>query len=134
LLAKLWDDRKAPIELRLRAVDLTVILADRALAQKLVAKFTKWRGAAIDSETALKLVQNAAYAIGRLRAPGAADALTAALDDNAFPEIVAAAATGLGLLGPACPASARGKLKALSHSEEQQVQLAASHAVEICGK
>lgn len=134
LLAKLWDDGKAPIELRQRAVDLTATLGDRALGQRLVAKFTQWRRAAIESHDALALAQNAAYAIGRLRAPGAADALEAALDDSAFPEIVSAGATGLGLLGTACPARVRPKLKLLSRSDEQQVQLAASRAVELCGR
>jgi hypothetical protein len=134
LLAKLWDDTKAPLELRQRAVDLTVVLGDLTLGRKLVAKYTKWRAAAIDSEPALALTQSAAYAIGRLRVPGAAEALTAALDDNAFPEIVASAAGGLGLLGPACPASVKPKLKALSRSEDAQVNTAASRAYEICGK
>jgi HEAT repeat protein len=134
LLAKMWDDGKAPLELRQRAVDLAVALADRALAQQLVAKYMKWRGAAIESEKALALAQNAAFAIGRLRAPGAAEALAAALDDSAFPELVASAAAGLGLLGPACPASVRPKLKILASSDEQQVQIAAARAVEVCGK
>jgi hypothetical protein len=110
------------------------VLADPALGKKLAAKFTQWRRAAIDSEAALALVQRAAYAIGRLRVPGAAEALTGALDDSAFPEIVAAAAAGLGLLGPACPSTAKPKLKALSRSDEQQVATAASRAYGLCGK
>jgi hypothetical protein len=134
LLAKLWDDGNAPLDLRRRAVDLTVQLGDRALAGKLTGKLAQWRGAAIESEAALALAQNAAYAIGAAAAPGAAEALSAALDDSAFPEIVAAAATGLGLLGPACPPTAKAKLHALRDSEEQQVQIAARRAVSICGK
>ena len=134
LLAKLWDDANAPLELRQRAVDLTVTLGDRVLGQKLVGKFTQWRRSAIESEAALALAQNAAFAIGRLGAPGAADALAAALDDIAFPEIVAAAATGLGLLGRACPASVKPKLNVLARSDEQQVQLAASRAAGLCGR
>ncbi len=133
LLAKLWDDSKAPLELRQRAVDLTVALGDRAVAQKLVAKYTQWRGAAIESEAALALAQNAAFAIGRLQAPGAAGALAASLDDAAFPELVAAAAAGLGLLGPACPPAVRPKLKILSSSDEQQVATAARRAYGVCG-
>ena len=132
LLAKLWDDGKAPLELRQRAVDLTVVLADRALARELVAKYTQWRASAIESEAALALAQNAAFAIGRLNAPGAADALTGALDDTAFPEIVASAAGGLGLLGPACPAAVRPTLKTLASSDEQQVATAARRAYELC--
>ncbi|HET9989726.1 MAG TPA: hypothetical protein VFQ65_14440, partial [Kofleriaceae bacterium] len=70
----------------------------------------------------------------RLAPQGAGEALLAALDDGAFPEIVAAAATGLGLMGKACPAEARPKLRSLARSEEQQIQLAASHAAALCGK
>jgi len=134
LLAKTWDNGKQPIELRQRAVDLAVELGDRALAQKLVGKLAQWRGAALDSADALALAQNAAYAVGRLAPQGAGEALLAAIDDGAFPEIVAAAATGLGLMGKACPAEARPKLRSLARSEEQQIQLAASHAAALCGK
>ena len=134
LLAKVWDDGKAPLDLRKLAVNLTVPLEDAALATKLVGKFTQWRGAAIESEQALGLTQNAAYAIGRQAPPGAAEALMAALDDSAFPEIVAAAATGLGLLGAKCPAAAKPKLAELAKSDEQQIQIAAAHAVALCGK
>ena len=134
LLAKLWDDTKAPLDLRRRAVDLTVPLGDMGLGSKLVAKFTQWRGAALESEQALALAQNAAYAIGQLNAPGAAAALSSALDDQAFPEIVAAAATGLGLLGASCPAAAVPKLKALTESDEQQIAAAARRAVAQCGR
>ena len=134
LLAKMWDDSKAPMELRQRAVDLTVVLADRTLAQKLVAKYKQWRSAAIESAAALQLAQNAAYAIGRLRAGGAAEALAAALDDSAFPELVSSGAAGLGLLGSECPKSVVPKLRQLTKSDEQQVQLAAARAVELCGK
>jgi hypothetical protein len=134
LLRKLWDDTKAPLELRRRAVDLTVSLGDAALAAKLVGKFTQWRGGAIESEAALALAQNAAYAIGRMAPPGAANALSAALDDSAFPEIVGAAATGLGLMGKQCPASAKAKLAELAKSDEQQIASAAARAAATCGK
>jgi hypothetical protein len=134
LLAKLWDDGKAPIELRQRAVDLVVTLGDPALAARLPGKLTQWRGAAIESAAALALAQNAAFAVGRLGPPGAADALAAALDDAAFPEIVAAAATGLGLLGAKCPPAAQARLRVLARSsEEQQVQTAARRAAAVCG-
>jgi hypothetical protein len=134
LLAKTWDDGKAPIELRQQAVDLAVTLGDPALAQRLVTQFRRWHGGAMTSTEALALVQNAAYSLGRLRPPGAADALAEALDDSAFPEIVAAAATSLGLLGPACPASLRPKLKILAASEESQIATAAKRAYAQCGK
>ncbi|HUJ59385.1 MAG TPA: hypothetical protein VLX92_12860, partial [Kofleriaceae bacterium] len=134
LLARTWDDAHQPLALRQRAVDLAVGLEDRALAAKLVGRFQSWRGAALSSQDALALAQNAAYAIGRLAPPGAADALGDALDDAAFPELVAAAAGGLGLLGPACPASAAGKLRVLAHAEDQQVSSAAARAAALCGK
>jgi hypothetical protein len=133
-LARVWDDRKAPLELRQRAVDLSVPLGDRALAAKLVGRFSSWRGAALESQEALALAQDAAYAIGRLAPPGAAAALTAGLDDAGFPEIVAASATGLGLMGRACPADARVRLQQLAHNDDQQVSAAAARAAAICGK
>ena len=134
LLARTWDSTKQPLELRQRAVDLAVALGDPALAQRLVARLARWRGAALESADALALAQNAAYAVGRLAPPGAAEALEDALEDGAFPEIVGAAASGLGLMGPACPASARTKLRTLAHSEEQQIRSAAAHAAALCGK
>jgi len=134
LLAQTWDNKRQPIELRQRAVDLAADLGDRGLATKLVGKLTQWRGAALDSADALALAQNAAYAVGKLAPQGAAEALLAALEDGAFPEVVAAAATGLGLMGHACPAVARPRLRELAHSEEQQIALAASHAAALCGK
>ncbi|NVB83754.1 MAG: hypothetical protein HOV81_35595 [Kofleriaceae bacterium] len=134
LLAALWDDGNAPLSLRQRAIDLTATLGDRTLGSKLVAKLPQWRAAAIESEQALALAQNAAYAIGRLNPPGAADALVAALGDNSFPEIIAAAATGLGLLGPACPVSAKPKLSYLANTDEEQVSVSARRALATCGQ
>jgi HEAT repeat protein len=134
LLARLWDDGKAPIDLRQRAVDLSVELGDGALAIKLIAKLASWRGAALESKEALALAQNAAYAVGRLAPPGAAAALIAGLDDAGFPEIVAASATGLGMMGRACPVDAREKLLQLARSDDQQVATAAARAFAICGK
>jgi HEAT repeat protein len=99
-----------------------------------VAKLPAWRGAALESEDALALAQNAAYALGKLAPPGAADALLDALEDTAYPEIVAAAATGLGLMGPACPRTAIPKLRLLAHSDERQVQAAAARAAAVCGR
>lgn len=133
LLAKVWSSTKAPVELRQRAVDLAVVLGDRALATRLVTQLDAWRGAALDSEDALALAQSAAYAVGRLAPPGAADSLLAALDDTAYPEIVAAAATGLGLMGPSCPRTALPKLRQLAHSDERQIQAAAARAAAVCG-
>jgi hypothetical protein len=134
LLAHTWDDPKAPLALRQHAVDQAVPLADRELALQLVGKFAAWRGAALNNANALALAQSAAYAIGLLAPPGALEALEAGLTDEAFPEIVSASATGLGLLGPACTAGAREKLKRLAHHEEQQISAAAARAEALCGK
>jgi hypothetical protein len=133
LLAKVWSNTKLPVELRQRAIDLSVSLGDAALAARLVTQFETWRGASLDSEEALALTQSAAYAIGRLAPPGAADALISALDDTAYPEIVAAAATGLGLMGPQCPRTAIPKLRQLAHSDERQIQASAARAAAVCG-
>ena len=133
LLAQIWDDARAPIELRSRAVLEAVALGDAKVAAELVGKFTRWRGEAISSAAALALAQSAAASIGRLAAPGAARALIDALDDTAFPEIVQAAALGLGALGPACPPAAKAKLTALARQDERST-LAARRAAAQCGR
>ena len=134
LLARLWDDSKAPIELRQRAVDLSVTLADHQLATQLIGRFASWRGAALESQEALSLAQSAAYAIGRLAPPGAAAALEAGLEDAGFPEIVSASATGLGLMAHACPRDARERLRVLARSDDAQISTAAARAAAVCGK
>ena len=137
LLARTWDDGKAPIELRKQAVDLVVSLGDSqlaaALAAQLVGKLGRWRGEAITSAPALALAQSAAAAIGRMAPPGAAQALLSALDDSAFPEIVSAAALALGALGPACPPAAKTKLTLLARSADQAA-IAAKRAAAQCGR
>ena len=79
LLAKTWDDDKAPLELRTRAIGLAVVLGDRTLAGKLVGRFGTWRGAALESKDAVELAMQAANAIGRLAPAGAGAALVDAL-------------------------------------------------------
>ena len=132
-LAQIWDDDKAPLELRSRAVLEAISLGDPALATVLVARLTRWRGEALSNAGALALAQSAAAAIGRLHPPGAAAALQAALDDAAFPEIVQAAALGLGALGPACPATARARLIELSRADDSSA-VAAKRAAAQCGR
>jgi HEAT repeat protein len=133
LLARTWDDGKAPIELRRQAVDLVAALGDPQLAASLVGKLARWRGEAITSAPALALAQSAAAAIGRTAPPGAAQALIAALDDSAFPEIVSAAALALGALGPACPPAAKTKLALLARSGDQAA-FVAKRAAAQCGR
>jgi len=134
VLQKLWDNGKAPLELRGRAVDLTANLGDLQLGAVLVAKYRQWRVAAIESEEARALAQRAAFAIGRLAPRGAVEALLDGTRDEAFPEIQATAATGLGLLGKACSATARQRLVDLTSSDDAQVSTAAKRAAAICGK
>ena len=133
LLAKTWDDGKLPIEVRTQAVSLAVELGDPTLGATLVGKFARWRSEAIESAPALALAQAAAATIARLNAPGAAQALIGALDDSAFPEIVSAAAEGLGALGPGCPPAAKAKLEAIGKSDDQAAS-AAARAAKQCGR
>jgi hypothetical protein len=133
LLAQTWDSSKQPLQLREHAIGQVVALGDKQLATTLVGKFTRWRGQAIESKEAMVLAQRAAATIGQLNPPGAAQALMAALDDSAFPEIVSAAALGLGALGPACPAAAKAKLTLISRSDDQSA-VAAKRAAAQCGR
>ncbi len=136
ILAKVWDDKRSPIELRTQAVGLAAVLGDAKLGATLVGNFTRWRGAAIgagdDGEAALSLAVSAAPVIAILDAPGAATALGDALYDEAFPEIVSAAATALAKLGPKCPASAKAKLIEISKNGSDASR-AAELAVAGCG-
>jgi hypothetical protein len=132
-LARLWDDGKAPIELRSRAVLETAALGDPRLGAALIEHLARWRGEAVSSTAALELAQSAAAALGRLGPPGAARALLDALDDGAFPEIVQAAALGLGALGPACPPDARARLAELARADAPSAP-AAKRAAAQCGR
>ncbi len=132
-LARLWDDGKAPIALRSRAVLETAALGDPRLGPALIERFARWRGEAVSSAAALELAQSAAAALGRLGPPGAARALVDALDDAAFPEIVQAAALGLGALGTACPPDARARLAELARSDTPSAP-AARRAAAQCGR
>lgn len=134
LLVRIWHDSALPVALRTKAIDLTATLADRATAVRLVEAFAQWQRTAAESAAALALAQAAAYAIGQLAPAGAALALERALDDSSPPEVVAAAVSGLGAMGPACPASAKSRLAALSNSNDQQIRVAAGRAVAHCGK
>ncbi len=133
LLAKTWDNGKQPITVRTQAVDLAVTLGDPQLGKALVGRFGKWRGGALESADSMALAQSAAASIARLDAPGAAQALLAALDDAAFPEIVSAAAQALGALGPACPPAAKVKLEALAKEDDQSAGVAKRAAAQ-CGR
>jgi hypothetical protein len=134
LLRQTWETDKQPIQLRQHAIGLVVALADSALAAGLVGRFSTWRSQALDSKDAMDLAQAAAATIGRMAAPGAAAALLPALDDVAFPELVSAAALGLGALGSACPAAARTKLEQLARGDERLAVEARRAARQCRGK
>lgn len=132
-LVRLWNGRE-PLALRARAVALAVVVADPALAPELARSLRSWRSEAFSDEHALHLGARAAEALGRLGGPSAAPALLAALEDLAYPELVAAAANGLGLLGAACPAEATARLSELTRSPERAIALAARRALPRCGQ
>jgi hypothetical protein len=132
-LARTWESGKAPLPLRGRAVSLSVMLGDASLAARLIRSLSRWRSEAFSDETSLQLAVLAAGALGRLGGPHAAAALLDALGDGAYPELVAASASALGALGPACPPAARARLQALTRSDERQISLAAKRAVGRCG-
>ncbi|HEU0029414.1 MAG TPA: hypothetical protein VFQ53_02190 [Kofleriaceae bacterium] len=133
ILPAIWNSPKAPLELRKHSIGQVRALADKGLANTLVERFKHWRGQAIESAEAMQLAIAATVVIGELQAQGAAAALIEALDDSAFPEIVSAAALGLGALGPACPSAAKAKLTQLARSGEQSAN-AARHAAAQCGR
>jgi hypothetical protein len=127
-------DGKAPLELRERAVALTVALEDARLEDPVAQLFARWRGAAFDSHDALALARVAAGALGRIGGPKAAAALEEALADEALPELVAAAAGGLGMMGERCPRRVVPRLRELARSSQRMVAVAASRAAARCGK
>lgn len=139
LLAKTWADPKAQPELRERAVLQAIALDDPQLVRPLLASYTRWRSEAIESGPALKLAQSAPVALGNLSAPprtadpAVIQTLVAALDDPAFPEIVAAAALGLGSMGKNCTPSVKTKLMAIARSNSQAATNA-RHAAGQCGR
>jgi hypothetical protein len=133
-LIKVAVDGKAPLELRQRAVALTVALEDPALDAPLAQLFERWRGAAFDSHEALALARVAAGALGRIGGPRAGVVLADALEDEALPELVSAAAAGLGELGAACPARVVPRLRELGSSSQRAVAMAARRAAAQCSK
>ena len=128
------QDGKADRELRFRAVDLLGALGDRAQTRPLLGLFGAWRRQAFVDDVALGLAVRAAVVLGRLGDPASAAALVDAAGDPAFPELQAAAASGLGELGPACPTSGRAVLDELVRSEQRSVALAARRARAMCGR
>jgi HEAT repeats len=132
-LVGLWSSGEPPLPVKSRAVTLAVLLGEPRLGRELARSLARWRSEAFSDAESLQLAVIAAAALGRLGGPDAAPALLAALDDTAYPEIVAAAAAGLGALGQACPAEARAKLSPLTRSDERSIALSARRALALCG-
>ncbi|MBP9207336.1 MAG: hypothetical protein KBG28_25425 [Kofleriaceae bacterium] len=133
-LLTLAQDRAQPLPVRRHAVGLLVVLADRSLAAPLAKAFAGWRAAAYDDAAALALAASAGPVLGRLGGPAAGAALLDALGDEAFPELLVGAATGLRLLGPACPRGAAARLGELAGSDAAGVATAARAARAVCSR
>jgi hypothetical protein len=129
LLLRVATDTAAPLRARTSAIGLIPALGDHTLHAPLSKAFAGWRRGALDLADALPLAVRAAASIGKLGAPGAGDVLIDALADGAVPELVAAAALGLGELGPACPARALPLLEQLTTSGSAEIATAAREAV-----
>ncbi len=126
------DDRRAPSDLRDRAIALYGALPGDALL--LLPRFERLRGQAFSDDLALRLAARAATALGAIGDPRAGHALVTAARDGTFPELAAAAATALGALGAGCPADAPAVLRALLGHDDRRVALAARGALQRCGR
>ncbi len=133
LLMATARDATQLVKVRLRAIDLVPALGDPALEASLADALAGWRRVAADDGAALALATRAVAAVAALRGPRAGDVLVDALTDGAATELVAAAAAGLGTLGPACPTSALPLLRDLATSGAPDVALAARTALPRCG-
>jgi HEAT repeat protein len=127
-------DGKAPLPLRQRAVLLIRALDDPRMIEPAVELFERFRAGAFDSEESLALATRAAAVLGGLGGPRAAAALEDALEDEALPDLVAAAASGLAAMGPGCPRSAAARLRELATSDNATIAASARRAAAVCGK
>jgi len=132
-----WSNTSRSAELRERAVALG------ARQPKLIARLRQqlraWRAATSDADAqALRLAQKAAVELGRAGATMPAHRaairtdLLDALGDSAYPEIVAAAITGLAELGELCGPANNAILAKYLRSDDQMVVLAAKQAIARC--
>ncbi|MEZ4367174.1 MAG: hypothetical protein R2939_12955 [Kofleriaceae bacterium] len=126
-------DGERALPLRVRALELVPALGDRAVVLPSLLDLVRgWRRSAFEARAARELARRGLIALGRLGGDGVADELIAALGDGAAPEIAAAAAIGLGAMGPACPATAAALLADLSTSGSPEVAAAARSALPRC--
>ncbi len=96
----------------------------------MAAMLGRERERAFSDADAIEVAAALAYALGGLGDPAGGPALMAAADESsAFPEIQAAAATGLGAL---CPPGAGALLRKLAGTAQHQVSTAARAAARRC--
>ena len=137
LLVSVWRDTKQPAALREHAISLGAALP--SLLPQLRRQLRIWRAATSDTQ-ALRLAQKAAVELGRAGAtvPAERSAIQAdlldALGDSAYPEIVAAAITGLGELGVTCTPTIGAMLNKYVRSDDRMVVLAARQALARCAR
>jgi hypothetical protein len=133
-LLRLADSSKTPLEVRVHAVSLLGSADNVSEAgSALLKRFERWHNAAIESEASLQLAVAAAYALGHLAPARARDVLMRALEDEAFPEVVAASADALALIGKPCPPLLAPRLAKLMTGDNQEVANAAARTRRVCG-
>ncbi len=143
LLLEVADATAQPSEVRQRAITLLAVLGDTEHAAALAGLFEELRRRAWSDENALALATAAAVAIGRLGHDSAVEPLIASARDPAFPELQAAAITGLGEMcahtaGPAAEsarsvaARARAVIEPAVTSNQRVVVIAARGARARC--
>lgn len=131
LLLQTADSAKQPTPVRQRAITLVAVLGDRSLAPALVKLFGSLRGRAWSDAQALRLATAAAVTLGRLGDPAAVPPLLAAARDPAFPELQAAAITGLAEM---CPRQALSVFERARDSVQRSVSIAARSASRRCAR
>jgi HEAT repeat protein len=131
LLLQTADSAEQPMPVRQRAITLVAVLGDRGLAPALVKLFGGLRGRAWSDAQALRLASAAAVTLGRLGDPAAVPPLLAAARDPAFPELQAAAITGLAEM---CPRQALAVFERARDSVQRSVSIAARSASRRCAR
>ncbi|HWN68631.1 MAG TPA: HEAT repeat domain-containing protein, partial [Haliangium sp.] len=131
LLLATAASREQPVPVRQRAITLVAVLGDRALAPGLVKLFATLRERAWSDARSLRLAAAAAVTLGRLGDPAAISPLLAAARDPAFPELQAAAITGLSEM---CPRQALPIFEQARTSPERSVSIAARSAGQRCSR
>lgn len=131
LLLRTADSAEQPTLVRQRAITLVAVLGDRSLAAALIKLFGSLRGRAWSDAEALRLAAAAAVTLGRLGDPAAVQPLLTAARDPAFPELQAAAITGLAEM---CPRQALPVFEQARDSVQRAVSIAARSASRRCAR